>query len=155
MDIGWRSTRAFIALVMLSIFSKTAGQTNMALAAEGSTNGAAGQMPAYYDGELFTVNMKELSETASASIIGNNPTLNEMQETLPPLPADPDESAPAAPDVTRVTEETLDRLDSRAMAPWCAHFASITAAGWHACVQSRAVRGIKQWAERRGPEERE
>ena len=43
------------------------GQTNLALAAQGSTNGAAGQMPAYYDGELFTVNMKELSQTASAS----------------------------------------------------------------------------------------
>ena len=27
---------------------------------EGSMNGAAGQMPAFYDGELFTVNMKEL-----------------------------------------------------------------------------------------------
>ena len=76
MDIGWRSTFAFIALVMLSTFSKTAGQTNVALAAEGSMNGAAGQMPAYYDGELFTVNMKEMPETASASIIGNNPSIN-------------------------------------------------------------------------------
>ena len=27
-----------------------------------SVNGAAGQMPAFYDGELFTVNMKEQPE---------------------------------------------------------------------------------------------
>ena len=99
MDIGWKSARGFIALVSLSIFwsacqqdggldttapstsqalSKTAGQTNGALAAQGSVNGAAGQMPAFYEGDLFTVNMKELSETASASIIGKNKSLNEI-----------------------------------------------------------------------------
>ncbi len=78
MDIGWKS-RAFPALVLLYIFwSACQGQTNVALAAEGSTNGAAGQMPAYYDGELFTVNVKELSQTASDSIITKNPSLNEI-----------------------------------------------------------------------------
>jgi hypothetical protein len=77
MDIGWRSTCEFIALGVVAVFSMT-GQTNVALAAEGNTNGAAGQMPAYYEGELFTVNMKELPATASASIIGNNPNLNEI-----------------------------------------------------------------------------
>ena len=35
-------------------------------------------MPAFYEGDLFTVNMKELSETASASIIGKNQSLNEI-----------------------------------------------------------------------------
>ena len=49
--------------------SATAGQTLQALAAGPSTKGAAGQMPAYYDGQLFTVNMKELPSTASASTI--------------------------------------------------------------------------------------
>jgi hypothetical protein len=100
MDIRWRkSAPAFIAPVLLSIFwsacqqddglsttapstspslSKTAGQANGAFAAEGSLNGAAGQMPAYYEGELFTVNMKELPKTASASIIGKNQSLNEI-----------------------------------------------------------------------------
>ena len=48
----------------------------LALAAHGSTNGAAGQMPAFYDGESFTVNMKEMPETASASLIGQNPSIN-------------------------------------------------------------------------------
>jgi hypothetical protein len=76
MDIGWKS-RTFIALVLLSIvWSACQGQTNVALAAQGSKNGAAGQMPAYYDGELFTINLLELSDTASASIIGKNPSVN-------------------------------------------------------------------------------
>jgi hypothetical protein len=35
-------------------------------------------MPAYYEGELFTVNMKELSPTASSSLIAKNPSLNEI-----------------------------------------------------------------------------
>ena len=47
----------------------------------GSTNGAAGQMPAYYDGQLFTVNMKEEPAGASASTIANNRNLNEIFAT--------------------------------------------------------------------------
>jgi hypothetical protein len=75
MDIGRKSTCAFIALVLLSIFW-TAGQTDVALGAGGSTNGAAGQMPAFYDGELFTINLNELADTAAASIIAQNSSLN-------------------------------------------------------------------------------
>ena len=75
MDIGWKSARVFIALVLLSIcWSACQGQTNVALAAQGNTNGAAGQMPAYYDGVLFTVNMKEMP--SSDPLIGNNPSVN-------------------------------------------------------------------------------
>jgi hypothetical protein len=72
MDIAWKSARAFIALVAFCIFW-TAGQANEALAAGGNANGSAGQMPAFYDGELFTVNMKELP---TDSLIGKNPSLN-------------------------------------------------------------------------------
>jgi hypothetical protein len=99
MDLGWKSARGFIALVSLSILwsacqqdggldttapstsqplSKAVAQTNGALAAERSLNGAAGQMPAYYEGQLFTVNMKQLPDPASASIIGKNESLNEI-----------------------------------------------------------------------------
>ncbi len=78
MDIGWKS-RAFPALVLLYIFwGACQGQTNVALAAQGSTNGAAGQMPAFYDGKLFTVNMKEMPHNASDSLIGKNPSVNEI-----------------------------------------------------------------------------
>lgn len=97
MDSRWNSARALAAFVLLSgswsacqpdggvtapatsaALSKTVGQTNGALAAAGSTNGAAGQRPAYYEGKLFTVNMKELPATASASIIAKNQGLNEI-----------------------------------------------------------------------------
>jgi hypothetical protein len=44
-------------------------------------NGAAGQMPAYYEGELFTVNMKEMPEDASAALIANNGSINEIYAT--------------------------------------------------------------------------
>src|SRR5215218_1996411 len=61
MDIGWKSARVLIALLLLSIcWSARQGPANVALAAPGNTNGAAGQMPAYYDDQLFTVNMKEM-----------------------------------------------------------------------------------------------
>jgi hypothetical protein len=77
MDIGWKSARAFIALVLLyTCWSACQGQTNVALAAQGSPNGAAGQMPAFYDGELVTVNMKEMP--ASDPLILHNPSLNEI-----------------------------------------------------------------------------
>ena len=92
MNFGWTSARGVVALGLLSIslsacqqdggMSPTgpsaSGQTNGMLAAQASVNGAGGQMPAYYDGELFTVNMKEQSETANAAIIGENQNLNEI-----------------------------------------------------------------------------
>ena len=39
-------------------------------------NGAAGQMPAFYDGALFTVNMTELPAGAEGSLLANNPSIN-------------------------------------------------------------------------------
>ena len=44
----------------------------VALTAAGNGNGAATQMPAFYDGELFTVNMKEMPHSGPE----NNPNLN-------------------------------------------------------------------------------
>jgi len=44
----------------------------------GSMKGAAGQMPAFYDDKLFTVNMTELPHDASASIIAKNTSLNQI-----------------------------------------------------------------------------
>jgi hypothetical protein len=58
--------------------SATARKTQAALAAEGSSNGAAGQMPAYYEGQLFTVNMKQMPDNASKSLIGENSSVNEI-----------------------------------------------------------------------------
>ena len=95
MDIRWKSAWASIALVSLSILgsacqqdgtapstspsvAKPASHSNGLVAALGSVNGAAGQMPAYYEGQLFTVNMKQQPDPASATIIGQNQSLNEI-----------------------------------------------------------------------------
>jgi hypothetical protein len=98
MDLGWKSAPAFMALGLFSLFgsgcqqdgglstapsasqalSPTAEKANLTLAARGSVNGAGSQMPAYYEGELFTVNMKQLPDNAGASIIAKNQSLNEI-----------------------------------------------------------------------------
>ena len=93
MNIGWKSALVFIATVLLCAFQ---GQTNVASAAQRSPNGAASQMPAFYEGQLFTVNMKQQPDNASASLIGKNGSINEIyasndldeeQEFMPVLDA--------------------------------------------------------------------
>jgi hypothetical protein len=80
MAIGWRSARVVIALVVLCIsWSARQGPTSVVLAAPGNTNGAAGQMPAFYDDELFTVNMKEMPN--SDPLIGHNGSINTIYAT--------------------------------------------------------------------------
>jgi len=91
MDGRWNGTRAFLVLLVLSVLS-VACQSNgdstvtglsandrfAAAKSESSVNGAAGQMPAYYDGDLVTVNMKEMPDGASASLIGQNSSINKI-----------------------------------------------------------------------------
>ena len=75
MDTGWKLVRVFIALIVLCIsWSARQGPTSAALAASGKSNGAATQMPAYYDGELFTVNMMEMPN--SGPLIAHNGSIN-------------------------------------------------------------------------------
>ena len=69
-----RKLRAIVAVAALSVLSA------FQMAFAGSVNGAARQMPAFYDGQLFTVNMKELA-SASATIIQHNPSLNVIYTT--------------------------------------------------------------------------
>ena len=75
MHIGLKLVRASVALAVPAALC-AAGQTGVAFASDGSMNGAAGQMPAFYDGELFTVNMKEMPDNASDSLRGNNMSIN-------------------------------------------------------------------------------
>jgi hypothetical protein len=42
----------------------------------GSTAGRAGAMPAYYDGQVFTINFQELSPTAEQQVLKNNKSIN-------------------------------------------------------------------------------
>src|SRR5262245_36845450 len=61
MDAFWKkSTFAAVALLSISTFASACEQTGgLGTSAEAisSTKGAAGQMPAFYDGHQFTVNM--------------------------------------------------------------------------------------------------
>jgi len=59
----------------------TAALKSVSSNAAGNVNGAAGQMPAFYDGQQFIVNMKELPEGASAATIGHNGSINEIYAT--------------------------------------------------------------------------
>lgn len=95
MSSTWTSGLSRAALVTLSVLwaacqsdptaPRTAQSTTPAglkatgaSAAAASINGAAGQRPAFYDGDLFTVNMKELPEGASAATIAHNGSINQI-----------------------------------------------------------------------------
>jgi hypothetical protein len=41
-----------------------------------STNGSAGDMPAYYDGQLFTINLTELPPDAEKAALAHNSQIN-------------------------------------------------------------------------------
>jgi hypothetical protein len=80
MNMVWKSARGFIAVALFYIcWGAFPGQTSVAHAAQGSPHGAATQMPAYYDGELFTVNMFEVP--ASDPLIAHNSSINVIYAT--------------------------------------------------------------------------
>jgi hypothetical protein len=64
------------AVLAGAVLLSAATAPSVAFAAQGSMNGAAGQMPAFYDGALFTVNMKEMPAGAEGSLLANNPSIN-------------------------------------------------------------------------------
>ncbi|HXJ57571.1 MAG TPA: hypothetical protein VNU68_13000 [Verrucomicrobiae bacterium] len=75
MNRAWKSACLFVAVGLIYIgWGASQGQ-----AADGSMHGAAGQMPAIYDGELFTVNMFEVP--ASDPLIENNSSINIIYAT--------------------------------------------------------------------------
>ena len=85
MDIGSKPIRRFVAVVLLNVLwvlcQVGAGPAPVALAAGRSMNGAAGQMPAFYDCDLFTVNMKEMPDRASAALLAHNRSVNKIYAT--------------------------------------------------------------------------
>ena len=68
-------------------------------------NGAAGQMPAFYEGAQVTVNMKELPDNASAQIIPKNQSINIIYAY-----ADLDEPQPFAPVINAIQTEGFNPL---------------------------------------------
>lgn len=51
-----------------------------------NTNGKGGDMPAYYDGKIFTINLKELSPDAEKAAIEHNSAINKIYMSDPGLP---------------------------------------------------------------------
>jgi hypothetical protein len=65
------SRRTGLAVIVLLMALALPAQ---ALAA--SPNGSAGQMPAYYDGQLFTINFKQQPSGGEASLLAHNGSIN-------------------------------------------------------------------------------
>jgi hypothetical protein len=59
--------------------SPEAAGTAVSVAAA-NTNGRGGAMPAFYDGQLFTINLKELPTNAETSQIAHNGSINTIYE---------------------------------------------------------------------------
>jgi hypothetical protein len=53
----------------------SSAQPALPLASQGNPNGAAGEIPAFFNGQSVTINVKQLSDSAAASILANNPKL--------------------------------------------------------------------------------
>lgn len=51
-----------------------------------SLNGRAGAMPTYYDGQLFSINFKELPDGAAAKLLRHNKSINVIYVFDDPLP---------------------------------------------------------------------
>jgi len=74
-------------------------------AALGNPNGAAGQIPAFFNGQSVTINVKELSDTATASIIAHNKNLKIIYVTN-----DLDEEQDFAPVINAVPGQRFNAL---------------------------------------------
>src|SRR5438093_12686470 len=48
------------------------------LAVGQSPNGSAGQMPAFYDDQQFTINFFELPDAAAKAVLANNKSINKI-----------------------------------------------------------------------------
>jgi len=71
----------------------------------GNVNGAAGEIPALFNGRSVTINVNELSDTASASIIAHNPSLRTIYVTN-----DLDEEQDFAPVINSVPGQNFNAL---------------------------------------------
>ena len=80
MTIGSKSACASLAL-MTAILVWTAHHANCVRADGPSPNGAAGQIPAFHDGEEVTISIYQLSDNAAAQILAKNQNLNNIFAT--------------------------------------------------------------------------
>ena len=80
MTIASKSRGAAAAALLSLGLLGALGHPRVARAA-GSENGAAGQIPAFYEGRLFTINDKELPANASKQLIARGGKMNEIYAT--------------------------------------------------------------------------
>ena len=93
------------------------GGSIQALASDKSMAGAAGQMPAYYDDQLFTVNMMELPDHGSESTIAGNQSINEIYATN-----DLDEEQDFIPVLDAIQGDGFNPLWRQVLISWNAGF---------------------------------
>ncbi len=71
----------------ISLISAAAMALGLAMTASAATlAGTASQIPAYYDGQLFTIQFVEFSATAEKSLLQHNASLNFIYQSDPGLP---------------------------------------------------------------------
>ena len=75
------------------------------VATHGNPNGAAGEIPAFFDGRSVTINVHQLSDTAAASIIAHNKNLNVIYVTN-----DLDDPQDFAPVINAVPTQGMNAL---------------------------------------------
>jgi hypothetical protein len=76
MNIRWKSARAFLFIPLALLLSMLGSGVAHAASMNGNMNGAAGQMPAFYDGTQFTINLKQMPANAAAALIAHNGSIN-------------------------------------------------------------------------------
>lgn len=101
MNIRRKSARALIFIPLALLLSMLG--TGVAHAA--SMNGAAGQMPAFYEDQQVTVNMKEMPDNASPTLIAHNKSINTIYAG-----ADLDEEQPFPPVIDAIQGEGFNPL---------------------------------------------
>jgi hypothetical protein len=101
--------RALFSVAVMPLADLSSGAAALSqpssLASRGNPNGAAGEIPAFFNGRSVTINVKELSDTASASIIAHNKSLQTIYVTN-----DLDEEQDFAPVINAVPGQGFNAL---------------------------------------------
>jgi hypothetical protein len=74
-----RGLRAVLVLALVVTACSADGRVDTTNAAS-SSNGRAGTMMAYYDGQLFTINFTELPAGGEAATLGHNKSINTIYQ---------------------------------------------------------------------------
>ncbi len=85
--------------------TSSSAQPALTPATQGNPNGAAGQIPALFNGQSVTINVNQLSDSAAASILAHNPSLQTIFVTN-----DLDEPQAFAPVLSAVPGQNFNAL---------------------------------------------